>query len=57
MWVQFYSCMALNRTCKVESEGELPHFEPFKEKLKDFELETICLSFHYIMRVNKQKFK
>ena len=57
MWVQFYSCMALNRTCKVESEGELPHFELFKEKLKDFELERICLSFHYIMRVNKQKFK
>ena len=57
MWVQFYSCMALDRTCNVESQWELPHFSFFKETLQDFELKRICLSFHYIMRVNKQKFK
>ena len=56
MWVQFYSCMALDRTCMVESEWELPLFS-FLKKLQDFELERTCISFCHIMRVNKQKFK
>ena len=31
MWVQFYSCMALDRTCMVASKWELPHFSFLKK--------------------------
>ena len=34
MWVQFYSCMALDRTCMVESKWELPHFIFLKKNSK-----------------------
>ena len=50
-------CMALDRTLYGWKWMRVATFQIFNEKLQDFELERTCLSFHYIMRVNKQKFK
>jgi hypothetical protein len=49
MWVQFYSCLTLDRTCKVESKWELPRFSFFLKKTLGLRIRknmSIILSYH-----------